>query len=463
MKKLLLYCLLPLALEAGAQKENGGLSQDFLNTLRATGATGTDKALRSALFDNDINALATNRLNPAATDTWFSNQVPSKGITNQLSSGRCWLFTGLNVMRARMMQDHHLGEFTFSQNYLFFYDQLEKSNLFLQEVINCASRPMDDKRVEWLFKNPLSDGGQFTGIIDLVSKYGLVPSTVMPETYAANNTSHMSSLLKLKLREYGLALRKAAAAGKKKNDLSRMKGEQLKTIYHMLTLFLGEPPTRFTWTAMGADGKPAAEEEFTPQSFYQKYVGKDLGSTYVMLMNDPLRPYYKTYEIDMDRHVYDGGNWTYLNLPMEDIKKAAIASIKDSVMMYFSCDVGKFLNSKTGVLDPDNYDFSSFLSTSFPMTKKERIETFASASSHAMTLMAVDLDPEGKPKKWMVENSWGPTNGYKGHLIMTDKWFDEYMFRLVVDKKYVPAETLRLLEQKPTLLPPWDPMFLPEE
>ena len=182
-----------------------------------------------------------------------------------------------------------------------------------------------------------------------------------------------------------------------------------------------------------------------------------------MVMNDPSRPYHKTYTIDMDRHSYDGAQWTYLNLPMEEIKPLAIASIKDSTMMYFSCDVGKFLNSKTGVLSLRNYDYASLFDTDFPMTKAERISTFASASSHAMTLMAVDLDADGKAKKWMVENSWGASSGYRGHLIMTDEWFDEYMFRLVVDRKYVPAETLRLLEQKPVQLPAWDPLFAGEE
>ena len=165
----------------------------------------------------------------------------------------------------------------------------------------------------------------------------------------------------------------------------------------------------------------------------------------------------------MDRHSYDGLQWTYLNLPMEEIKPLAIASIKDSTMMYFSCDVGKYLNSNTEVLSLRNYDYESLFNTQFPMTKAERIQTFASASSHAMTLMAVDLDKEGKPSKWMVENSWGASSGYKGHLIMTDQWFDEYMFRLVVDKKYVPAQTLELLKQSPTKLPAWDPLFAGEE
>lgn len=189
--------------------------------------------------------------------------------------------------------------------------------------------------------------------------------------------------------------------------------------------------------------------------------GNNLRDNYVMLMNDPSRPFHKLYEIDYDRHVYDGSNWTYINLPIEEIKEMAIKSIKDSTMMYFSCDVGKFLDRDRGYMDVNNYAYGELFDTDFPMNKADRIRTHASASSHAMTLMAVDLDADGKPVKWMVENSWGP-GANDGHLIMSDRWFDEYMFRLVVDKKYVPAKTLEILKQTPTKLPAWDPLFAPE-
>ena len=178
-----------------------------------------------------------------------------------------------------------------------------------------------------------------------------------------------------------------------------------------------------------------------------------------MLMNDPSRPYHRTYTIDMDRHSYDGAQWTYLNLPIEEIKPLAIASIKDSTMMYFSCDVGKFYDSKTGVLCTENFDYATLFDTDFPMDKADRIRTFASASSHAMTLMAVDLDAEGNPTKWKVENSWGPNSGVAGHLVMTDKWFDEYMFRIVIHKKYLNEKAIQALKSKPIQLPVWDYMY----
>lgn len=465
MRKTLLSLLL-LAAPAmlGAQTKDGGISADMLGKIKAQQTnTAADRALRNALAGTSINQLATLANNPAEYDTHFSHRVPGKGITDQKSSGRCWLFTGMNVMRAKMIAKYGLGDFQFSQSYNFFFDQLEKANLFLQAVLDNADKPMSDQLVEWLFKHPLSDGGTFCGVQDAVMKYGLVPAEVMPESYNANNTSRMSAIITLKLREYGLELRKAVADGKKKSAIEARKIEMLSTVYRILASCLGEPPTKFTYTMKDAAGKPISTKEYTPMSFYEEYVGADLRGNYVMLMNDPSRPYNKTYTIDMDRHSYDGEQWTFVNLPMEDIKEMAIASIKDSTMMYYSCDVGQCYNSKTGVLSLDNYDYASLFNTDFPMNKAERISTFASASSHAMTLMAVDLDENGKPKKWMVENSWGPTSGYKGHLIMTDEWFDAYSFRLVVEKKYVPARILKLLEQKPELLPAWDPLFAGEE
>lgn len=455
-KNIMLACLMAMAL--GAQAQQGGITQDMLNQIKSSYKhTPADKAIYNAMAETSIAVLAKNHENLVNFDTNFTNKVVSHGITDQQQSGRCWLFTGLNVLRAQMMAKYGLDEMEFSQNYCFFYDQLEKANLFLLGIIDTREKPMDDKMVEWLFRNPISDGGQFTGISDVIGKYGVVPSSVMPETYSSENTSQIARLVGLKLREFGLQLRDEAAKGVKVSALEAKKTEMLSTVYRMLALAFGEPVERFTWTMNGET------KEYTPQSFYQEYLGNDLTNNYVMLMNDPSREYYKCYEIDFDRHVYDGKNWTYVNLPVEDIKAMAIESIKDSTMMYFSCDVAKFLDSKRGTLDLKNFDYESLMGTTFGMNKKQRVQTFASGSSHAMTLMAVDLDKDGKPKKWMVENSWGAEAGYKGHLIMTDEWFDEYMFRLVVEKKYVPEKVLNILKQKPIRLPAWDPMFAPEE
>ena len=387
----------------------------------------------------------------------FSTVVDNGTVTHQDRSGRCWLFTGLNVLRSRMIDKYDLGAFTFSQNYVFFYDQLEKANLFLQGVIDTKELSFDDRKVDWLFRNPIGDGGQFTGVSNLIMKYGVVPSDVMPETYCANSTSQMRAQIATKLREDGLKLRDAVA-----KDCPAMKTEMLKEIYRMLVLCLGEPPVEFEWTRYDSKGNFVSTKTYTPKSFYNEYVGADLENNYIMVMNDPTREYGKVYEIDYDRHVYDGQNWLYINLPIERIKEMAIASIKDNTAMYFSCDVAKFMDRQKGTLDLNNFDYGSLFGTTFPMDKRQRVQTHASGSSHAMTLIAVDLK-DGKPVKWMVENSWGADSGYKGNLIMTDEWFDNYMFRLVVEKKYVPSDVMNMLNQKPTLLPAWDPMFLPEE
>ena len=465
MKKLLFLIISVFCVLGMYAQKNGGITPEMLTKIKAGyQSTPENKALRNAIVANDINKLAANADNSTAFDDHFSNKVNSKAITDQKSSGRCWMFTGMNVMRSKAIAKHNLpADFQFSQAYTFFWDQLEKSNLFLQAILDHRAKSMDDKHVEWLFKNPIGDGGQFTGVADLVTKYGIVPKDVMPETFSSNSTSRMSNILSLKLREYGLELRDMANnKSTTEQQLQNRKTEMLQTIYRILVMTIGEPPTEFTWTQRDASGKAVSTETYTPQSFFKKYVNEDF-SKYYMIMNDPTREYYKVYEIEYDRHVYDGKNWVYLNLPMEDIAPLAIASIKDSTMMYFSCDVGKFLDRDKGWLDVNNYDYASLFGTTFNMTKKERVATFASGSSHAMTLCAVDLDANGKPLKWMVENSWGSSYGHNGFLIMTNEWFNEYMFRVVVEEKYLPSKFLVLTKQKPIMLPPWDPMFAPEE
>ena len=461
IKKVTLFAVaLACVFGATAQSKDGGIDAKMLNKLRnGYTASPEQKAIKNALSTTSILTLATNGDNLAMCDTHFSHRVKTKGITDQKSSGRCWLFTGLNVLRAKMISTHNLAEMELSQNYWSFYDLLEKSNLFLQAIIDTRDLPLDDRKVDWLLHNPIGDGGQFTGVSNLIMKYGVVPKEVMPETFQSNNTRHMRTILSLKLREYALDLRNT----KSKIAASSMKVKQLTEIYRILVECLGVPPTEFEWTHRNRKGEVISTEKYTPKSFYDKFIGEDLENNYIMVMNDPSREYGKVYEIEYDRHVYDGENWLYINLPIERIKEMAIASIKDNTAMYFSCDVGKFLDRNKGTLDLANLDYESLFRTSFPMNKKERILTFASGSSHAMTLIAVDLDENEKPRKWMVENSWGSKSGYKGNLIMTDEWFNEYMFRLVVERKYVPQDILDMLNQQPILLPAWDPMFAPEE
>lgn len=463
MKKttLALGLCLALATTAGAQKQ-GGISASMLQQIeKSQGSTATNKALFNAVASNRIDNLAKNFSNRNTFDTHFSVETTKQSIHDQKSSGRCWMFSSFNVFRADFAR-HHADSLSveFSHDYLFFYDQLEKANLMLQGVIDNAKKPMDDVRVQFFFKNPLNDGGTFCGAADLAPKYGLVPKSVQPETFSAENTSKISSLISSKLREYGLELRKMVADGKKAQAIDARKTEMLSTVYRMLAMALGEPVKEFTYQFRNRCGEPVGEpRRYTPLEFYNETVGHQLAGTFIMVMNDPRRPYHKTYEVEYDRHVYDGTNWKYLNLPMEDIAKLAIASLKDGKKMYSSYDVGKQFDRELGYLDTENFDYASLFSTTFTMNKADRIATFDSGSTHAMTLVAVDLDKDGNPLKWKVENSWGPNNGAQGCLIMSNRWFNEYMFRLVVDKKYVPENLQKEFEQKPVMVMPEDPLF----
>ncbi len=449
-----------------AQTKDGGISADMLKEIQQSQKlSSADKALFNAVASNSIDNLAKNHANRGAIDTYFSVETKAQSITDQKQSGRCWMFSGFNVLRSNFANRTDSLSVELSQDYLFFWDQLEKANLFLQGVIDCASKPMDDVRVQFFFKNPINDGGTFCGVSDLVDKYGLVPADVMPETFSAENTSKATALIKSKLREFGLKLRDMANGGKSAKEIKAEKTKMLSEIYRMLTLTLGEPVKEFTYAFKNKDGRTVTEaKKYTPKSFAAEILGgKTIGGSFIMVMNDPRREYYKTYEVEYDRHTYDGTNWKYLNLPMEDIAKLAIASLKDGRKMYSSYDVGKFLDSKRGYCDIRNYDYGSLFGTTFGMNKAQRIMTYDSGSTHAMTLTAVDLDAKGNPTKWKVENSWGADWGQKGCLIMTNDWFNEYMFRLVVDKKYVPANTLKQYDQKPVMVMPEDPLFLPDE
>ena len=465
MKKQKIYSLaVAICMTATVNAQTGGISSKMLGEIQKQNKmTQAENALANAIAANSIDNLAQNRNNAAELDTYFSIETPKQTITDQKSSGRCWMFSGMNVLRANFAKRTDSLRVEFSQAYLFFYDQLEKANLFLQGVIDTGKKPIDDQRVQFFFKNPINDGGTFCGVADLTEKYGLVPKQVMPESYSSDNTSKMARLISSRLREDGLILRKMVAEGKKAADIEKAKTEMLATVYRMLALTIGEPPTQFTYAHRNKDGKAVGEPKtYTPQEFFKEVVGDKLNGTFIMVMNDPRRPYYKTYEVELDRHTYDGHNWKYLNLPMDDIEQMAIASLKDGRKLYSSYDVGKMLDRKRGYGDTENFDYGSLMGTTFGMNKAERISTFDSGSTHAMTLTAVDLDANGKAKKWKVENSWGASWGQQGCMIMSDRWFREYMFRLVVDKKYVSEELLKLNEQKPVMVTPEDPLFINE-
>jgi len=269
-------------------------------------------------------------------------------------------------------------------------------------------------------------------------------------------------MLNRKLRQQAMKIREMAAQGSSKKKLAQAKVEVLGDVYRILVLTLGQPPQNFEWRFKSTDGELSKLTSYTPQSFYKDFVKEDL-SDYVMLMSDPSREYFKLYEIDYDRHTFEGENWKYINLPTNELKTFAKNSILSNEAMYFSCDVGKQLNKEEGTLDVNNYDYNDLFGVDFDMTKTDRIKTFESGSTHGMSLVGVDLAENENTSKWLLENSWGAKSGFNGFLIMTDEWFDEYMFRMVVKKKYISEKVLSILETEPILLPPWDPMFANEE
>lgn len=419
------------------------------------------QAIQNILTNNkNIKENALNRELQGKIDHYFKYRVDVKGITDQQSSGRCWMFTSMNVLRPEVMKKYNLAAFDFSHNFTYFWDIFEKSNLFLENILATSKKDMTDREVVEYFKAPVNDGGVWNLYYNVARKYGVVPQEVMPETAHSNNTSQMTGLVNERLRLGGYSLREMAAAGKSAKELQTAKKEILKEVYRILALCLGEPPREFTWRFKDKENNIKELANYTPQQFYQEITPTDYHpENYIMIMNDPTREYYKVYEIQNYRNTLEGINWTYLNLPNEVIKKAALASIKNNEAMYASCDVGKQFQRETGILDPAMYDYESLLGVKLKMDKKARILTRQSGSSHAMTLIACDTDENDRPLKWEFENSWGSNNGHNGYLTFTDDWFDEYMFRLVIHKKYLDNKSLESLKNKPILLPVWDYMY----
>lgn len=419
------------------------------------------KAIQNILTnDKSIRDNALNRDLQGKIDHFFKYRVNVKGITNQQSSGRCWMFTSMNVLRPLVMEKYNLNQFDFSHNYLYFWDIFEKSNLFLENIIATAARPMDDREVTEYFKSPVGDGGVWNLYYNAAQKYGVVPQEVMPETAHSNNTSQMTGVINEKLRLGGYTLRELAAQGKKAKELRTEKNNVLKDVYRILALCLGEPPHQFTWRYKTKKGEIKELANYTPQQFYKEITPADYSpDNYIMVMNDPTREYYKVYEIQNYKNTIEGINWIYLNLPNEDLKAAALASIKNNEPLYASCDVGKQFNRETGILDPEMFDYESLLGVKLDMDKKARILTRQSGSAHAMTIVGCDTDENDKPVKWEFENSWGDKSGHNGYLTFTDKWFDEYMFRAVLHKKYLNEKALQALKSKPVQLPVWDYMY----
>lgn len=389
----------------------------------------------------------------------FSISLEQGNITNQKQTGRCWMFAALNTMRFDVMKKLNLKNFELSQNYILFYDKLEKANYFLENILDTLDEPTSGRLVSFLLQSPLGDGGQWDMLCSLVDKYGVVPKDAMPETAPSSATREITGFMTRKLREFACVLREGHKAGKPMDELRGMKGEMMRTVYNMLCIALGQPPKTFSLEARDKDGKFIRDENLTGRSFFEKYVGWDL-SQYVSLINAPTedKPYHKTYTVKMLGNVKEGRPVKYLNLPAADLKRAAIAQLQEGHPVWFGCDVGKDSLREGGVMDCSAIRADELFGTAFGMNKAQRLDYGESMMTHAMVFQGVNLDGQGAPTRWRVENSWGKEAGEDGYYVMSDDWFTEYTYQVVVNKKYLTPEQQKELEQAPIQLEPWDPM-----
>ena len=425
-----------------------------------TNSNSMVRLARNSALKSEIEDLAMDWESFRKIDHTFSDVVSGEmPVTNQKSSGRCWGFAGLNLFRIYLGRKYNLKKFEFSQSYFMFWDKFEKSNYFLENIIATLNKPRDGRLMMHLVSNPIQDGGQWHMFINLINKYGVVPQTEMPETFQSSKSMRMNRMITRKLREFSKTLRDANKKGASLKDLRSIKTDMLGIVYRLLTIHLGTPPDIFDWQVRDRKKIFHRFEGLTPKHFFLNHVQLDLDD-YVCLINCPMsdKIYNEVYTVKYLGNVIGGEDIKYLNLHSKRLKEAAVASIKDNNPVWFGCDVGKYFHRKLGVMDMDLFDFDLFYGTDFPMTKADRLEYGDSQMTHAMLFTGVDLNSKMKPRKWRVENSWGNKRSDRGYDIMTDKWFDEYNYEVVVHKKYLTNEELGTYKKEPVKLPPWDPM-----
>ncbi len=414
--------------------------------------------IQKAIVNSGIEAVTMNQQSEIDMQFTFSKEIKTGDITNQKSSGRCWMFAGMNVLRKQVMAKCNMKTFELSQNYILFYDKLEKANYFYESILDTLDEATDSRLIAWLLSGPLNDGGQWDMLVNIIEKYGVVPKWIMPETFPSSNTRKMTQLLTRKLRKDAAMLRKLSAEGIEISELRTKKETMLGEIYTVLCRCLGTPPDKFDFEYSDKDDKFYRKENLSPKTFYDEYIDVPL-TEYVSLINAPTtdKPYGRTYTVQRLGNVVGGHAVKYLNLPIEDLKKAASAQLHDDEVVWFGCDVGKMLNRKLGIMDTNLYDYTAALGIEVEMSKAEQLDYGDSLMTHAMVFTAVNV-VDGKTVRWKVENSWGDKSGKEGWYIMSDKWFDKYMYQVVVNKKYLSKSQVEVLEQKPIELKPWDPM-----
>ncbi|MCI5675590.1 MAG: C1 family peptidase [Ezakiella sp.] len=417
-------------------------------------------AMNAATF-NGINKVVVNQNRIGEVPFNFNLDLKEGEVTNQKKTGRCWMFASLNVMRNMIMKNLNLETFELSQSYPLFFDKLERSNYYLEAVIEKANDPIDDRTMVYLMDTLLGDGGQWDMFVNLVKKYGVVPKSVYPESNSSSATYEMNKYLCKILDKYTLILRDAVNSGKTSEEIGAIKEEALSNIYNVLTACLGELPESFDFIVHDKDDKLIEEKDITPLEFFEKYVKMDIDN-YVSLINSPTKdkPFNETYTIEYLNNVVDGRLVKHLNLPIEELEKAAIKQLQDGIPVWFGCDVGKdsYRGENRAVLDTNIMEYDKLFGVDFDLSKEDALDYGYSQMTHAMTFTGVQLDENGNPIRWKVENSWGKDFGYEGYFTMSEEWFREYLYQVVVDKKYLPEELQKAYDKEPILLKPWDPM-----
>ncbi|RQM07435.1 hypothetical protein DH86_00002880 [Scytalidium sp. 3C] len=422
----------------------------------------------AALSAADPRTVLTSRATTIQDQQVFNVKIPFEGapITNQRSSGRCWLFASTNVFRVALMKRHGLDSFELSQAYLFFYDKLEKANFFLEQILNTANEDLDSRLVQTLLGSPVSDGGQWDMVFNLVKKYGLVPQVLYPDSFNATASAAINSIITTKLREDALQLRSLAKSGASAADVNGVKEKMVREIHLILTLTLGPPPSptqEFTWSYLDKNGRAStlkttpldfAEELSTPQSV--RITNTKIHEMF-SLVHDPRHEYNTLLTVDRLGNIVGGRGITYVNVSMPVLKKACIAMLQSGLPIFFGSDVGKYSNRDSGIMDTELIDYELGFNVRLGMTKAQRLQTGESAMTHAMVLTAVHLE-NGESVRWRVQNSWGTDVGSDGWFVMSDRWMDEFVYQAVVEPRFVSKEVRDVLNQKPTVLPLWDPM-----
>lgn len=419
---------------------------------RVIGRTVAKNGIPASSYDLDA---VTDDLNRT-----FSIDLNVGKVADQKRSGRCWMFAALNTMRHAMKAKFNLEpDFELSQNYTFFWDKLEKANYFYENVLKTADLPTSDRKVSWLMTTPQQDGGQWDMMMGIIEKYGVVPKSVMPETYNSSSSSEFNATLNLKLRKDAVELRELVSSKAGADEIQTAKNRMLTEVYRILTYSFGEPPAKFDFEYRDKDKNYHIDRDITPKEFFDKYIGWNL-EDYVSIINAPTadKPYNHLYTIDMLGNIVGGRQIRHLNVDMKTFREIAIKQLQAGESVWFGSDVGKSSDRKKGIMDTRLYNEDELFDVDLSMSKAERLDYGQSLMTHAMVLTGVDL-VDGQPTKWKVENSWGDKVGDKGFFVMSDDWMEEYCYQVVVNKKFLPKELQKVFEtEEPKVLAPWDPM-----